>query len=326
MHLKNKLLYLFLLLLVLLPLPTYAYSQYVIPGGETVGIKVNSKGVMVVGFYPVDNHYIGKDAGFNLGDIITKVNNVKVNSIEEMVSSLEGQESNIKVTIDRNNESKELTLNLKLDKDNVYKTGLYVKDKINGIGTLSYIDPVSKIYGALGHEIDEKNTMQKFEIKDGTIFKAEITSITKSQNGTPGEKEARFFSDTIYGTIKENTKSGIFGVYEEELPNKNAIEVAQPNTIKLGKAYIRTVISGDTVEEFEINILKLDSNNKEKNILFEITDQNLLDKTGGVVQGMSGSPIIQNDKLIGAVTHVVVNDSKKGYGIFITTMLDEGEN
>lgn len=326
MHLKNKLLNLFLLSLVMLPLPTFAYSKYIIPGGETVGIKVNSKGVMVVGFYKVDNHYLAKDAGFNQGDIIIKINDKNVNSIDTMVNLIKGNEENVKITINRNNLIKDITLKLKTDKDNVYKTGLYVKDQINGIGTLSYIDPVSKIYGALGHQIDEKNTMQKFEIKDGTIFKADITDITKSQNGAPGEKIARFFSDTIYGNIKENTKSGIFGTYEEPLPNKNAIEVAQPDTIKLGKALIKTVINNDEIETFEINIIKLDTNQKEKNILFEIIDQNLIEKTGGVIQGMSGSPIIQNDKIIGAITHVVVNDSKKGYGIFITTMLEEGEN
>lgn len=200
-----------------------------------------------------------------------------------------------------------------------------VIDQISGIGTLTYIDPTTNIFGALGHEIIEKSTMKKVEIKDGEIFKSTITGISPSRNGTPGEKNAKFYNEEIYGTINKNTETGIFGKYEDELQNNNIMEVENPNNIKTGKAVIRTVIKNDTIEEFDINIIEINKKSNVKNILFEITDKELLDKTGGVVAGMSGSPIVQNNKLIGAVTHVIVNDSTKGYGIFITTMLKEGE-
>lgn len=327
MNFKNKLLTLFLTLVLFLPLNVFAYSEYVIPGGETVGIEVNSKGILIVGFYEVNNQYIGKDAGFEIGDKILSINNKDVNNINEMVETINQEENKetIKIGFLRNQKKQELPLSLIKDDNNVYKTGLYVKDKINGIGTLTYIDPNTKIYGALGHEITEKTTASKFEIKDGKIFKADITGIKKSTNGNPGEKNAKFYKDEVQGTVVENEKSGIFGVYTDELPNKDLLKIATADEIKLGTAYIQTVINNDTVQNFKINIIKIDKKNDIKNILFEITDETLLEQTGGVVQGMSGSPILQDNKLIGAVTHVIVNDSTKGYGIFITTMLEEGE-
>lgn len=327
MNFKRKLLSLFLTLMFILPLHVFAYSSYVIPGGETVGIQINSKGVLIVGFYEVNNQYIAKDAGFEIGDKILSINNKEVGTINEMINAINEEENKEIVTVEFERAEKKQSLDLTLTKDenNVYKTGLYVKDQINGIGTLTYIDPNTKIYGCLGHEIIEKTTAKKFEIKDGKIFKAEITGIEKSTNGSPGEKNARFYKDEVYGSITENEKSGIFGKYTDSLPNKEPLKVATKDEIKLGEAQIQTVLENNTVETFQINIIKIDKKNDIKNILFEITDQKLLERTGGVVQGMSGSPILQDNKLIGAVTHVIVNDSTKGYGIFITTMLEEGE-
>ena len=219
-------------------------------------------------------------------------------------------------------------LNLDYEKsdDDIYKTGMYVKDKIVGIGTLTYIDPKTKIFGALGHEIDERTTLQKFEIKDGQIFKSNVVGVERSENGSAGEKNASYDESVVYGEIKENTESGIFGEYLDNYPDTSLLKVASSDEVKTGSAIIRTVIDDDNVEEFSINIIRIDPKNDTKNILFEITDKDLLNKTGGVVQGMSGSPIIQNNMIVGAVTHVIVNDTTKGYGIFITTMLEEGEN
>lgn len=318
----------FSLTLLLLPYTVFAYSSKIIPGGENIGIQLHSNGIIIVGFYQVDNRYLGTEAGLELGDRITKLNDQPISNIEELVSAINenATDGKVKLTFIRN--QKELTTELPLIKDqnNVYKTGLFVKDQINGIGTLTYIDPNTKIYGALGHEIADKNSLAKIEIKDGKIFKSEVTGITKSEVGSPGEKNAKFYSDEIYGNIKENEKSGIFGTYGGTIPEKDAIEVGKPDDVKLGEATIQTVLSGNTVENFKINILKINETSDTKNILFEITDPTLIEKTGGVVQGMSGSPIIQDGKIIGAVTHVIVNDSKKGYGIFITSMLEEGEN
>ncbi|MDD5888894.1 MAG: SpoIVB peptidase S55 domain-containing protein [bacterium] len=325
MKFKSKLqIFLLILLLTIIPVNCFAYSNYVIPGGETIGIEVNSKGVLVVGFYKVNDRYIGRDAGFEVGDIIVEVNDTLVHNIEEMVSLINKTTLPIKFKVERDNTQLDINLEF-VDDSNVLKTGLYVKDKINGIGTLTYIDPESKVFGALGHEIIENATISKFEIKDGIIYEANVSKIIKSQNGKAGEKNAVYDKTKIWGIINSNEVPGIFGTYSKDLDDSATIEVADANEIKTGKAAIRTVVMGNTVEEFAINILHIDTSSKSKNILFEVVDQDLIEKTGGIVQGMSGSPIIQNNKLIGAVNYVIVNDTTKGYGIFITTMLEEGD-
>ena len=326
MKFKNKLHLFILSFLLIIPINCFAYSNYIIPGGQTIGIEVNSKGVLVVGFYEVNNKYISKTAGFEIGDIITKVNNATVSNIDEMVSEV-NKDSDFKVDFSVLRNKKNVNLNLSLEKDSsgVLKTGLYVKDKINGIGTLTYIDPESKVFGALGHEIIENTTISKFEIKDGIIYEANVSNIVKSRNGKAGEKNAVYNKANIWGQISENELAGIFGTYSENFNVDEKIEVADIDEITSGEAIIRTVIDDNKKEDFKINILHIDTNSKNKNILFEVTDKKLIEKTGGIVQGMSGSPIIQNNKIIGAVNYVIVNDPTKGYGIFIKTMLEEGD-
>lgn len=327
MKIKNKLLNSIILFLLIIPLNVFAYSSYIIPGGETIGIEVNSKGVLVVGFYKVNNSYIGRSAGFEVGDRIIKLNNKEVDNISSMIETINKTDSNtVEFTILRGTSEKNISLNLSEDSDGVLKTGLYVKDSINGIGTLTYIDPSTNIFGSLGHEIIEKSTAEKFEIKDGIIFGANVVGIEKSTNGNAGEKTATYNKTEVFGKITGNEISGIFGKYTSNVEGKEKLEVAESKDIKTGAATIRTVIKDDKIEEFKINIIKLDDNSDTKNILFEVVDDRLLKEAGGIVQGMSGSPIIQNNKIIGAVTHVIVNDTTKGYGIFITTMLKEGEN
>lgn len=313
-------------LLLLIPINVFAYSDFIIPGGETLGIEINSKGIMVIGFYQINGKYNKGNPELKPGDYITKVNNIDVYTVDDLTSVIEDNisKSGVKITYNRNGKIK--TSNLELVKDdNIYKTGLYVKDSITGIGTLSYIDPETKVFGALGHEIVESNTKSTVEIKSGVIFRNYITSIDKSTNGIPGSKNAKFYYDTTYGRIIKNTNVGIYGIYDAMLPQKDLIEVAEPNEVKIGKAYIETVLNGEEIKQYDINITSINENADIKNISFEITDEELLDKTGGVVQGMSGSPIIQNNKIIGAVTHVVIDNPSNGYGIFITTMLEEGE-
>ena len=326
MKVKNKLLLFWTFLLLIWPINIFAYSQKIIPGGENVGIEVNSKGVLVVGFYKVNDEFIAKKSGFEIGDRIIKINDQEVNTINEMVSAVENSKTNITFTVDRSGQEKKIKFKEEILEDKTYKTGLYVKDKIVGIGTLTYIDPSTKIFGALGHEILEKTTTEKFEIKDGTIFKSDVTGITQSEDGRAGEKNANYDKSTVYGKIDENTKSGIFGNYITNYDEIDAIEVGTKDDVKIGDATIRTVVENNEVKEYKVKIININKTSNIKNILFEITDEELLNKTGGVVQGMSGSPIIQNNKIVGAVTHVIVNEPKKGYGIFITTMLKEGEN
>ncbi len=327
MKIKNKLLNYIVLLLFIIPLNVFAYSSYIIPGGETIGIEVNSKGVLVVGFYKVNNSYIGREAGFLVGDKITKIDNKEINGINDLLETINKTETNtVDVTIIRNNNTKNIKLDLQKDTDNILKTGLYVKDEITGIGTLSYIDPETKVFGALGHEIMEKTTAKKFEISDGIIFGADVISIEKSDNGSAGEKNARYDKTEVLGTINGNEISGVFGSYTSSVDETKKLAVGEAKDIKTGNAIMRTVIKDNKVEDFTINILKINDSSDTKNILFEVTDERLLKETGGIVQGMSGSPIIQDNKIIGAVTHVIVNEPTKGYGIFITTMLKEGDN
>ena len=324
---KNNILLTLMFTLLIIPTYTLAYSDYILAGGENIGIELNSKGVIIVGTYEVNGKNPAKEAGIHAGDKITKINNKEVSSIEEMLNIVEKttNKENIDITYLRAGKENKTTLRLTKTNDNIYKTGLYVKDTISGVGTLTYIDPNTKLFGALGHEIIEKNTGQKLEIKDGKIYSSTVTGITRSDIGKPGEKNARYDSSNIFGKVKENTTNGIFGDYTSTLPNKKLYKVAKDNEVKMGDATILTVIDGNIVESFGINILKV-STNEVKNILFEITDNRLLKKTGGIVQGMSGSPIIQDDYIVGAVTHVVVDDPTKGYGIFITKMLEEAEN
>ncbi len=324
---KTKKFFISLLLsLFIIPNNILAYSDYIIPGGENIGITINSKGIMIVGTYKINGKNTVSSSNLKIGDIIKKIDNKDVNTINEMVKILDNYENNsISITYSRNN--KENTTNLDLIReDNTVKTGLYVKDSITGIGTLSFIDPNTKLFGALGHEVSEKNTGTILEVKDGKIFESEVTNIDRSSNGNPGSKNAILNTNNIKGNIKENTTSGIFGTYTSELPNKEKYKVAKISDIKLGKAKILTVLDKDNINEYEINIIKINKNSKNnKNILFKITDEKLINKTGGVVQGMSGSPIIQGDYIIGAVTHVVIDNPINGYGIFITTMLEEAE-
>ena len=316
--------YLILLLMFLMPLKVMAYSDYIYRGGNTLGIEINADGILVVGFYPIEGKY--NKGELRIGDYIKEVNGISVNSLKELTKEIEKYTNveNVNITYKRNN--KEYTTNLKLIKENgIYKTGLYVKDSITGIGTLTYIDPSTNIYGALGHEIVESNSKSIVEIKEGIIFKNLITSIDKSVSGKAGSKNAKYFYDTVYGTITKNTNHGIFGIYNANIDNLELIKVGNSSDIKIGKASLFTVLNGSKVEEFTINITNINETSNTKNLTFEIDDQKLIAKTGGVVQGMSGSPIVQDDKIIGVVTHVIVDNPLTGYGLFITKMLEEGE-
>ena len=317
MKIKNKLLKFIVLLLFIIPLNVFAYSSYIIPGGETIGIEAYSKGIYIVGFYDVDNKAIAKDAGFKIGDIIEKIDNVDVGDISD-INKIIKDDKIYSFKVLRNNKYEEIKLYLS-SKNDIIKTGLYVKDKINGIGTLSYIDPETKVFASLGHEILESNSMSKFNISTGTIY------IKKSKQSLPGEKNADIEYEKSIGEINKNEINGIYGKYNDIIDNETTVEVGKKEEIRQGNALIKTVVEEDKKEDFKINILSIDEKDPVKNIFFEITDNKLLNKTNGIVQGMSGSPIIQNNKIIGVVNYVVLNDTKKGYGIFIETMLKEGD-
>ena len=315
-----------LILTILLPIQVFAYSDYILASGENIGIELKSNHIIIVGSYNIGSHNPLTENGLVIGDQILKVNGEAVTTVAELQNIVsQNKQDTIKITYLRGNT--EYTKNIKLYlEDGTYKTGLYVRDTIRGVATLTYIDVENKTFGALGHEILEKSTKSKFDTRDGTIFSSTVTGIIKSQDGSPGEKSARSDSTQVYGNVLKNTTSGIFGNYTTTIPKSKLYKVATSDEINLGKAKILTVINDNDIQEFDINILKINKNSSTKNILFEVTDETLLEKTGGIVQGMSGSPIIQGNNIIGAVNFVLVDKTNKGYGIFITTMLEETEN
>ena len=324
--LKNKTL-LFLLTIFIIPQTNLAYSSKIIAGGETVGIRLNTDGILIVGSYEINGHNSLVESGLKTGDVIIQINDNKVQKIEEMVNIINNCNcDSLKINYLRDKKQNKTTLQL-YDDGGILKTGLYVKDSISGVGTLTFIDPETRYFGVLGHEISNSDTGEIIKIKDGTIFDSKITGITRSSEGNPGEKNALLFSDKINGEIYENTNKGIFGEYTSNIDNTKLYKVGTIEDISIAEAKILTVLDGDHVEEFVVKITSAkETNDKLKNIEFEITDKNLLEKTNGIVQGMSGSPIIQGDYIIGAVTHVVVNNPHKGYGILIENMLEEAEN
>ena len=317
----------FLVATFIMPQSLLAYSKYIVAGGENIGLSINNKGIIIAGFYKVGDKYPGYDAGLNKGDVIKRANDKEVSSIDDFIGAIkESDGKSLKLVYQRGKQNETTTLNL-TNENGTLKTGLYVKDMISGIGTLTYIDPESRIYGALGHEVLEQTTGTMINVRDGKIYNSNVTSVEKSVRGEPGAKNANTNSNDVFGDVKENKVSGIFGNYTKEINKDNLYKVAVYEDIKLGEAKIITVIEGTLKKEYSINILKVNNDKTDnKNILFEITDSNLINKTGGIVQGMSGSPIIQGNNIIGAVTNVVVNNPKRGYGILITTMLEEGEN
>lgn len=325
---KFKKIFLMLLFtLIIIPTNVLAYSNKLIVGGQNIGIEVKTKGILVIGLYKIDNELVAESSGLKPGDYIVKVNNNKIENISDFTKEINNDDDKASIDIEYIRNGKSYNGSLKIiNYENELKTGIYVKDTINGIGTLTFIDPETKKFGALGHEILDKNTNSVLNIDDGSIYYSYITGITKSTNGTPGEKEATVDQNKTYGVIDENTIKGIFGTYTSDIDDSELYEVAQKDEVKTGLANILTVLDGEVLQSYTINIDSINTKDSTKNIVFTITDDELLKKSGGIVQGMSGSPIIQNGKIIGAVTHVIINDCTKGYGIFITNMLEEAEN
>ena len=328
MNFKRKLLIFLISFFLIIPINALAYSKYLIPGGENIGIKVFSDGVYIVGFYKVDNHLIAYDAGFRVGDRIVSINSEVINNVMDLVDKMDSdqKELDFEVGFIRNNKFKTINMKLKQSDNGSYKTGLYVKDSITGIGTLTYINPSNNSFGALGHEIADSNTNVSFMIDNGFIYASKVESITKSKNGEPGEKNAKIDNKKIYGKIKKNEETGIYGKLDgNDLKKNEFVEVATMDEVKIGKAEIITVLGGTKKEYYDIEILSIDKKNPTKNFFIKIVDERLLNECGGIVKGMSGSPIMQNGKIIGAVTHTMVDNPKKGYGISIIKMLESEE-
>ncbi len=300
-------------------------------GGNTVGIKILSQGLLCVGTQPVKDKNgqakdLSKEYDIRDGDVFLQANDTILTDIEALESVIKncGGHS-IRFTISR----KEKTIIrdiVPLETAEGYRLGIWFRDSTAGIGTLTYYDPNTLSYGALGHPITDADTGALMSVSDGTLLPAKILSVDKGQKGSPGQLKGVFKSNSEeLGAVRANTEQGIFGDLFEPLENHRLCPVASRSQIKEGMAHILSNVSDETVEQFEVEIQRNMGYHGSggKDFVIHVTDKNLLEKTGGIVQGMSGSPIIQNGKLIGAVTHVFVNDPTRGYGIFIENMLDE---
>ncbi|WP_174616347.1 SpoIVB peptidase [Virgibacillus ihumii] len=308
----------------------------IIPGGQSIGVQLHTLGVLVVGHHQVKGkegmESPGEKANIKVGDVILKMNGKDIKKMEDVKPIVEKAGENnkpVNVTIKRGENKIKTKLDPVKNKEDNYLIGLYIRDSAAGIGTMTFYDKESKKYGALGHVISDMDTQKPIEIYNGTIVRSTVTSIQKGDNGKPGEKQATFsMEEDKIGSITKNSPFGIFGKLNQPLNDGDytkPMPVAQSHEVKEGPAKILTVIEGEKVEEFDVEIVSSvpQSRPAKKGMIVQITDPELLKKTGGIVQGMSGSPIIQDGKIIGAVTHVFVNDPTSGYGVHIEWMLQE---
>ena len=328
-------------LLELLPNQEPAETRYpekmLYPGGQAIGILLRTDGILVVGQSPIfvdgEAQNPAEEAGIQPGDVITSVGDTAVTHDDQLallVNQLGEQQKPVILHIQRQNREmiKEITP-IYCAESKSYRIGLLIRDNAGGVGTLTFVDPETMEYGALGHMISNNETQSKINILKGKLVTAQIQGIKKGTSGYPGEKIGRFVSNFSLGTIEKNTTAGIFGVLTDEnvlteSSYTQALPTAAPNQIVLGPAQIFTAIDGNKVECFDVEIEKVMPAHKDgKGLVVRVTDPVLLEKTGGIVQGMSGSPIIQNGRIIGAVTHVFINDPTRGYGILIHDMLQE---
>lgn len=307
------------------------------PGGIPIGVRVNSEGVLVVGYSDIEinkekEESPGKAGGLEIGDVILKINGIEMHNSKEFSKAIKQSENeNVQIDILRHGELITKTVNLKKENNKDYKIGLWIRDSTAGVGTMTFYDAKTKKFGALGHPITDCDTNEPFLIKNGDVIESNIISVRKGEKGLPGELKGIFVNENNpNGSIEKNTQSGIFG----EMNNENFLkDIQKPmkvgfrDEIEIGKATILTTIDENGPQEYDIEIEKIlnQTSANSKSMMIKVTDPRLLEKTGGIVQGMSGSPIIQNNKIIGAVTHVLINKPDTGYGIYIEWMLQDAE-
>ena len=322
-------------LLGVIPIKTVNVRQIdtpvLVPCGEPFGIKLLTDGVIVVevSSFETDNGFAAPalECGIEAGDIIKSINGTAVNSnseVERIVSSLKDRSAQIEII--RDGVKRQLVLYpRKCSSDGKYRAGLWVRDSSAGIGTMTFYDPSTNGFVGLGHPVCDIDTGEIMPLYSGEVVKVAINGVKKGRSGVPGELMGGFVSAFSMGTLEMNEMNGVYGHLTDYIPSNEALPLAMRHEIKTGKAYIYTTIDGMSPEKYEISIEKIDitGSDESKNMIIRITDEQLLEKTGGIVQGMSGSPIIQNDRLVGAVTHVFVNNPEKGYAIFADTMYDQ---
>lgn len=310
-------------------------GKYIIPGGQTIGVELKTEGVLVVVLADIINTdklsiSPAKIAGIQIGDKILKVDSLDIKGTKDILDYT--KENGIKdynFTVERGGK----ILNFNITPVQIYesqeiKFGFWARDDIAGIGTVTFVDPETGKFSAIGHGISDSDTGSLIDIETGTISKANITNIKLGKKGEPGEIIGYIMkNEDSLGTVENNTNFGIYGQINNNSMgffSKNLIEVGKKEEIRIGPAQIYSCVNNE-IQKYDVEITKIFYQNKpdEKSFVIKIVDKKLLDMTNGIIQGMSGSPIIQNNKIIGAVTHVFMNDPTKGYGIYIEWIIDE---
>lgn len=310
-----------------LAIETTSDDIFLSPLGVTVGIKVNTEGIMVIGVGTVTDSldFTNSPAeDLKIGDHLLFANNTKLEEKEDLIEIINNNEQ-INITFKRDGQILSTTLTPTKDKDGIRRLGLWVRNVAQGIGTITYYNPQSGKFGALGHGIMDADTKELMEIKDGEVSITHIESVKKGKKGNPGELVGYLDKDNILGYIKTNTNYGIFGYLNSEILQMHSpIPIARQNEITLGEATVLSNVEGP-IKSYKVNIESINKHSLDnsKGMVIKIVDDYLLNKTNGIVQGMSGSPLIQNNKIIGAITHVFVQDPTKGYGVFIENMLKQ---
>ncbi len=307
-------------------------EKLLIPGGSAIGVTLESDGILVLGTGNVtgkDRHiYSPAENVLKEGDIILKADGITLDDKEALASAVKNCGDSLKLTVIRRDSVMDISLSpVKCLEDGSNKIGVWVRDSTQGIGTLTYIDPSDSSFGALGHGVYDADTGDLMTVKSGNVVESDITGIKKSEKGSPGELTGVLNKSNVLGEISKNTECGIYGTLNSDTVSglyNEPIPAAASNEIKTGAATILSSSKNGEVDEYAINIeaVNLSHSEADKGLVIRITDDRLKNSAGGIVQGMSGSPIIQNGKLIGAVTHVFVREPDKGYGIFIENMLE----
>ena len=312
-------------------------ERVLIAGGHSIGVQMDVRGVLVVGLEEitdVDGNTVnpGLEAGLQIGDMILAIDGTKVYKAKEVEALVNEIQDTVKLKVQRKNRIFNVQLTpVESGKDGIYKMGVWIKDRTAGIGTLTYYDPVNQTFGALGHAITDPETGAVLTVNNGKLLQARVQNVKEGKSGEPGEIQGVFYeTDSPLGDLQLNSELGIFGEAYHPIENtvySKPMIAASKDQIDTGKAYILTTLEDNKIERYEIEIRKVYKRNRDsnKNMVIKVTDERLLEASGGIVQGMSGSPIIQEGKLVGAITHVLVNDPTRGYGIFIENMLEAAE-
>ncbi|CFX50276.1 Peptidase S55, sporulation stage IV, protein B [Syntrophomonas zehnderi OL-4] len=310
-------------------------TKRVVVGGHSIGVMLQSRGIMVVGFAPVLNSkggksYPGREEGVEIGDRIFKIDGQAVNSENDLARIIDSKkDQELKVSLNRRGKNIIVPVKpLLCPETNRYRIGLYVRDGVVGLGTLTFWDPSTRQFAALGHVIVDADTKQDIDVLKGRVVSASIQTVKPGKPGRPGEKIGVFDEQGgISGKIMKNTNFGIYGRSDNIITNAKeeyTMEVAYAHQVHPGKAQMLTVVNGSDIEKWDIRIEKVYPHRENgKGMVIRVTDPRLLSLSGGIVQGMSGSPIIQGNKIVGAVTHVFLNDPTSGYGTFMDNMLSE---